>query len=419
MQAKIPRWARFLAVPLSVGVLALALAAGCQSYDFQPVQPLAIAQKTQSKTLTARQLDPDLMLLVDTSGSMTLPTDPTDPDCHTLPDGGICGQAGGQQCTPSVCPTRWSELEKAMDGFLTQNGTVARMGLAFFPDLGQDNDSCGPSSALAVPLSASDDVSSDLQATANQIDSAIQSHLPPAGGTPTNFSLQFVQQQYSSFDTKNRRNFVLLLTDGVPNCNPDNPADYWDAGTGCVCVAANCDTSFSHITGCLDQNGTVQAAAALADGGIDTIVVGFGADATTGDAPAVLSAVALAGGFPKTCPNGTDAECGAGDTCNTTTHVCNIPYYQANNGAELATALANISKSIGGNPCVFVLDSPPADPNLITVLIDGTETPAGTDTWKYDSADGEVVFQGALCTELQNSNPNNPVDVEIRSMQTL
>jgi hypothetical protein len=47
--------------------LAVVLATGCQTYDFEPVEPLAVAQTTESRSIKARAPKPNLMLLVDTS----------------------------------------------------------------------------------------------------------------------------------------------------------------------------------------------------------------------------------------------------------------------------------------------------------------------------------------------------------------
>ncbi|HSP77727.1 MAG TPA: VWA domain-containing protein, partial [Myxococcaceae bacterium] len=66
---------------LVVGLLGGVFAAGCQTYDFEPVEPLALAQTTETRRIEARERKPNLMLLVDTSGSMTDPVDPADPDC--------------------------------------------------------------------------------------------------------------------------------------------------------------------------------------------------------------------------------------------------------------------------------------------------------------------------------------------------
>lgn len=379
----------------------LALAVGCQTYDFEPVQPLAVSQRTQTKTITARNLKPDMFLLVDSSGSMVDAANPSDPNCAT-PDGGVCGAYPSTSC-PSTCSTRWQDLQTAMGGFLSTSGTVARMGQAFFP---ADGNACGATTQLSVPFNTSNDDPTSLQQTADAIKAAIDGK-SPGGGTPTNLSLAYVGQQYAAIDTANRQNFVLLLTDGLPNCNSTlDPAT-------CTCTEATCASAQL----CLDDNGTVNEITQLATNGIKTIVIGFGADTTTGTASQVLTAMATAGGFPKSCPNGTDAECGANDTCNTTTKVCNKPFFQASNATELSSVLAAIGASFVGDPCVFALDEAPSDPNLLSVIVNGTETPSGPDTWTYQNQ--AVVFQGALCTAIKNSNNSNPYKIQVQVVQSL
>src|SRR4051794_19675176 len=97
--------------------------AGCQTYDFEPVQPIAISQTTQESIIQARGARPEMMLLGDKSGSMALPVDPSDPDCKT--GGNECGHKGELgffPCNTSLCPTRWSEMQKAMGSFLPDAG---------------------------------------------------------------------------------------------------------------------------------------------------------------------------------------------------------------------------------------------------------------------------------------------------------
>src|SRR5690242_18906765 len=122
---------RTMRTPVLVAVasvaLAVAIVVGCQTYDFEPVQPLAIAQTTASYSTVGRSLRANMALLVDKSGSMDFPVDPTNANCPAN-----CAQTGQPKC-PVGCPTRWTELKSAMTTFLTNSGSVARMGLAFFP----------------------------------------------------------------------------------------------------------------------------------------------------------------------------------------------------------------------------------------------------------------------------------------------
>lgn len=376
-------------------------AAGCQTYDFEPVEPLAIAQTTQSKKVVAKQLKPNLMLLVDTSGSMNTGS-------------------------PN---SRLYELQTAMKTFLGgfQQNPVARVGVVVYPQSGGDG--CNPTlpedittPGRGVPIPAGDD-DATLKQAAQQVDSTIQ-NLKANGGTPTAASLAVVGN-YAPLQATDRDQFVLLLTDGLPNCNPSHAPNNCGGGNGCTklcadaswqpgqgcCTITSCPDGSYCAKGCLDDSGTVAAIKALRAKGIKTIVVGFGADLVSGPGPITLNAMAEQGGFARACPNGTNAECGAGNTCEAT-KVCTKKYYQASNSQELAAALLQISQILGSDPCQYTLESTPSDPKFLSVLIDGKSTPSGPDTWKYEA--GKVVFTGSLCTQVSSATPTKPVMVEFR-----
>src|SRR5688572_25165417 len=79
----------------------MGIVAGCQTYDFEPVVPVTIIVERDEYTVTARNLKPNLMLLVDKSLSMNLPANNQDTDCQ-LGDGGTCGGLTGASdpCNP-------------------------------------------------------------------------------------------------------------------------------------------------------------------------------------------------------------------------------------------------------------------------------------------------------------------------------
>jgi hypothetical protein len=373
-------------------------ASGCQTYDFEPVEPLAIAQTTQARTVIAKQLKPDLMLLVDKSGSMAFPTSLANPNCPA--------NCGATASCPVACPTRWSEMSAAMDTFLTTSGGSARMGYIAFPIA---TDVCGAPSlteitANGVELNQSaTDADAELKATAATILTKIKA-TTPKGGTPTAPSLRMLGT-YPKLQGTDREDFILLLTDGLPNCNSSL------SGATCTCTGATC----TDARNCLDNVATVAAVKDLKAQGIRTIVVGFGAD--LGSATAVLGAMADEGGFARSCPNGTDAECAPG-TCVAATKLCSTKYYQAADGTALAKALEQIGRLVGtGDPCAYKLDATPSDPKFLTVIIDGLSTTTGTETWTY--AAGTVTFVGAMCTKLSNATPNAPVKVEFRIVEGL
>ncbi|MFO0597730.1 MAG: adventurous gliding motility lipoprotein CglB [Myxococcaceae bacterium] len=394
------------------------LVGSCQTYDFERVVPLAVAQTTDKTIVASKRLKPNVMLLVDNSGSMLLPTNPSASGC---PAG--CGSSSSNLC-PGTCPTRVSELKSAMGTFLQSSGTIARLGVTVFPT----DSLCKPASNIDVPLPApattDDGTDPTLTATAASVNTRIQA-LSPTGGTPTGLSLEFLGTVGSLTDNNDfRDDFVLLLTDGLPNCNDSNANALCGCGatctamqtSSCACTTSTC-TGALCAKGCLDQDATVQKVRDLRLKGIRTIVVGFGADTASGSGPLVLNAMAKEGGFARECPNGTDAECGSNNTCNTATKVCNSAFFQAANGAELAAALRKISEAFQGDPCVFTLSAHPSDPRYLSVVIDNQSVAAGPTTYSYDFNTNKVTFNGDLCTRLKTSTTQNPVSVEFRIVE--
>lgn len=395
-------------VPGLLGVLALS----CQTYDFEPVEPLALSQTTVVAQVEARNLRPNLMLLVDSSGSMTDPVDPSLPACRV--NGNLCGY--NFEC-PAACPSRWRDLKGALNSFLTDSGSIARMGLTTYPwsdDRPETEDTCLGSQALRLGLSAQESESA-LRAHALQINDIVQG-IPdfgaggPSGGTPTASSLTFLGTLPELQGTE-REDFVLLLTDGLPNCNASLD------GRSCRCtLPEGCATQ---PVACLDLGASVAAVQALRNKGIRTIVIGFGADTASGDGPDVLNGMAEAGGFARTCS--TSEDCGTGDTCNTATQLCGRRYYQARNQAELTAALRRISDTlVVADPCLIRLEAAqrPTNPELILVFIDGErveKTESGQVSWEL-TADG-IRFQNARCEQVKNSDPANPVRIELRTVQ--
>lgn len=421
---------------------AAGLIAGCQVYDFEPVRPIILTQRTIEKNVVARASKPNLMLLVDKSLSMNLPTDPGNSNCPAN-----CGQAGQAQC-PATCPTRWTELQGAMSDFLTNNGDVARMGLAVYPNVTSPAYGCGnwdAGAGVAPPagwdqtarvlsgIVQSSDVAAELQLQADQINSQIQQITATnpvladrtSGGTPTAFSFQLLGGR-SDLQDSTRENFILLLTDGLPNCNPMTaPPD--PSSPQCICTSGSCPINLL----CLDQTGSVAAAQQNYEPRkIRTIVVGFGTETGTGIGPGVLNAIAANGGFPRKC-FADGGGCAVGDTCGANSECTNIKFYQATNRAELAEALAQIGGVLDPKPCEYPLSSDPQDfnPQFLVVYIaeknqDLVKLTEGPNTYRYSpgsdaGATGYVYLLGDTCTLVSNATPDSPVRVEIRLISTL
>jgi hypothetical protein len=423
---------------LVLGTVGGVLATGCQTYDFEPVQPLAISQTTKTRRIQARNAKPNLMMLVDTSGSMTLPVNENLQDSSGVYvcrrngtfDGEICGKSEAFSCNTSKCPTRWTSLQGAMADFLGSSGAISRIGLATYPDLKSGNAyNCGGSSGLTVALPTADtdddatlmanaaEVNNQLQAIKNySSDPAVQ---VPVGGTPTNESLQFMGS-LPELQAPGRSNFVLLLTDGLPNCNANYPVAY----PSCTCTLGKAPDGTSYCVydpydklGCLDKDGSVSAVKALKDKNIQTIVIGFGAELATGDGTTVLNAMAEQGGFSRTCSQ--NADCGAGDTCDTAQGLCRRRFYQAGNKDELVAALRKISETIQTDaPCQVRFDDAqkPGSTELVVVYLNGERLSPGADTWSLSEDKSILTFTGSTCQRIESSTPSNPVDIEVRAV---
>lgn len=292
-------------------------------------------------------LKPEVLLLVDKSGSMN----------------GVVVPG----CMGATCATRIGELKAAMTTFLSASTAPNRLGLAFFPeeDPSFSLPVCAPTRSIAVSLPPRTVVDSNTQVlndVARVINDRIQAlgtdgGAPVVGGTPTGASLRFIRSAPGLFDTSDqRRDVVVLLTDGVPNCNLSNPlscnATPLPPSDRCTLNPApnpsmlnNCTSTFCSA-GYLDADGTVQALTELRTLGISTLVIGFGADFASTLATDTLNAMATAGGLPRRCPNGTNTECGSGNTC-LSTRLCSRQFYGAANGAELSLVLANLPALVG------------------------------------------------------------------------
>ena len=433
---------------LTIGSLALvAVGVGaCQTYNFEPFNPSFYKQYVQVVGAYRITVKPNVMIVFDKSGSMN------DKACDT------CGGS------------KIEEARSAMVTFMQNSGTLARFGLTFYPDTAV-NSTCGapanqikvtvdfpPASVTSAGLPTDENTDGALTINATNIREAIQK-VTPNGGTPTATVFEFLETYQGLSGADLRPNYVLLVTDGLPNCNPTNPPLNPDSNPNNVCKYASekwrttfsnppptsetdpqkiadfneiktaldkcdcqsgapitCLNTFECSSGCLNVPPTAARISKLRTKNIKTIVVGFGAVTGATTAYNGLSAMARAGGFPRSCPNGTDAECGAGDTCDQQTRVCSRPFYQVTSGAELASTLQKIIEALP-EPCQFLLQAQPSDPSLLAVIVNGTAIPPGTDTWNYNA--GKVTFEkeGKICKDIEAASNAQPVKVEFRILQ--
>ncbi len=184
---------------------------------------------------------PDLLIVLDRSGSMILPPN-----------------------FPPSGDTKWTIMTDALTTVTGAMDSNIRFGLEVFPT----DSACGVSTTPAVPI--------DID-QGPEIASWMSGHSPD-GNTPAHWALENALTIYNSIPVNDAGQFVLFATDGIPNCGGDLTAP--DAGAG--------DSTTTE---------TLAAITALHDAGINTYVLGFGAGLFLD--PVFLNNAADAGGVPK------------------------------------------------------------------------------------------------------------------------
>jgi hypothetical protein len=298
----------------------------------------------------------------------------------------------------NVTPTgftedKWTALGSALGQALDAAAASVAFGLDFYP-FGDDRDPMAPldycemptTSEILVPIGPG-------TTTVPLIDEALSAY-QPAGATPTAAALARALDYFTAgagADIAGDR-YVLLATDGGPNCNSELECDI-DACTlnmdGLNCGGQNCCDASLDADGplsCLDEDETVLAVAALADAGVRTFVVGIPGTSAYG---ATLDAMAVAGlaENPAAPPS----------------------YYRVESmgGTEgLAEVLTRITRGVIRS-CRLQLTSTPSDPDyegLLNVEIDGQDVPQmGDDGWVVDRTTDPptIVLKGATCALIE------------------
>lgn len=289
---------------------------------------------------------------------------------------------------------RWTTLGDALTVALDDSKSRISFGLEFFPFADDPNatpDTCETpmSMDLLVPIGAGDQ-------TAPQIEDAFTTYAP-AGGTPTAAALAHALDYFQNGDGKDLpgTSYVLLATDGGPNCNADLTCDAStctinlenpDATKGCG--GSCCDPSVdpNGNLNCLDQDGSVAQVKALADAGVKTFVVGIPGSEFFGQTLDALAAAGL-----ETNPNAPPK------------------YYQvtSTDGPQgLTDVLTSITSGLI-TTCRLQLTSTPKDPNyqgLLNVEIDGANVPQqGPDGWTVDTSASPptIVLAGKTCDYME------------------
>ncbi|HEX5060877.1 MAG TPA: vWA domain-containing protein [Kofleriaceae bacterium] len=179
---------------------------------------------------------PDLLIVLDRSGSMTEPP----------------------PAFPPVFDSKWNIMKNALNSIATMKDQNIKFGLLEFPS--DQNCAADANPEVAIALGAHTPMATYFAGRS------------PGGNTPAHVALTSALSYYQTIPTNPAGRYVLFATDGLPNCLGGDPD-----------VAS-------------DQ-ATVQAVQALYNAGIPTYVLGFG---TFGLPTGVLNDAAQAGGKAKT-----------------------------------------------------------------------------------------------------------------------
>lgn len=242
--------------------------------------------KTMPQTMN---LPPDVLIVLDRSGSMNQGTDGL--DCNNANMN--CMATGG---------SKWTQMTTAVNAFLPTAETTVNWGLLFFGSVsGGGNNSCS--------VGTTADVAPAIM-NAAPITAAIGRTMP-ATSTPTTLAVKNASTYLRGLTDTNPK-FILLATDGIPTCGK------------AMCAAGVVPTG--NQLQCDDDNAIAAVTQAKTDG-VPTFVVGI---ATSG-MDTTLNAMAVAGGYART---GADKS-----------------YYPVASAAELTAALTAITQMVG--TCFF------------------------------------------------------------------
>ena len=304
-------------------------------------------QSCGQTNVSIKPLPPDILIVQDKSLSM-----------EDSPMGTACtGMAAG--CS------KWSQVSTAVDTVVTATDTNVNWGLIFFAS----NMECGVSSTPAVPVGPMTGQSIQTSFTNTQ----------PTSYTPTAAAINAAVTYMQTLTDPNPK-FLLLATDGLPNCGT--------AGAGGAAGGMGGRFGGGNPGGVSTAADSPAAEKAVTDAktaGFPTFVVGI---ATSGDATATTTRNTMAtnGGYPQS---------GAA-----------TQYYSVTDTASLQTAL---NKIIGMTlSCTIPLTDKPD--NLTNVAVTAQDStgkrieipPDPTNGWSFDSTMTNIVLNGTACTDLQS-----------------
>ena len=278
-----------------------------------------------SPTNLVQPIPPDVLVVLDKSGSMD-------------------NQADGTSCSGGCgASSKWAQVTNAINKVVGQTQANVNWGMKLFAT---SIDGCDVSTGVEVAVGPMNGAAISTLIMENS----------PGSRTPTQ-QAEAAGAAYLATLTDKRPKYLLLATDGLPNCGPNaaSPTD---------------DNSM----------GAEQAVVAARAAGFPTFVIGIGQTM----AEATLTRLALQGGVPQV----------GGATA----------FYQVSDTTQLVTALGTI---LGSVTCVFDLPAPTQTRETtsnIAVFVNGTAFPQDTghaSGWDYHGAEmKQIQIYGPTCDGL-------------------
>jgi hypothetical protein len=274
-------------------------------------------------TFGTQNIPPDVLIILDKSGSMA-------------------NDFNDMRCNAAGCVDKWTAMTAALNQVVGNTQGNIRWGLKFFANTG----ACGITAGATVAIGLN-----NATAIANAI-----AGVGPTSNTPTRAAEDSGVQYLMTLTDPNPR-YILLATDGQPNCMPGGQ------------------------NATADDAGAIQAVLNASTAGFPTFVVGIGNVAT---AMQTLNQMATNGGKAQPA----DA--------------MGRIYYPADNQAGLVTALDSIQTSV--RSCTFTFPQAPPDPT--NIVVEGDNIPIAQDPvngWSYtDNTSTAIVLNGTSCASYQS-----------------
>ena len=269
---------------------------------------------------------------------------------------------------------KWNTVRAVVGETVMQLGPRVSVAASVFPDPAHDGCSAG---VQVFPPRRGDAPAGVIGPTLEDLATALR--LLASGATPTAKSLAVVKSLVSQ---EAGRRYVILATDGGPNCNDTLKCDVSECLANVESVAPTCQpnqlpnccdgTAYGSVQ-CLDGAATVQAVGDIAAAGVPVYVVGVPG---SGPYASVLNKMAEAGGTAR-----------SGD----------VKYYRVDStdADALRAALKQVAASITGT-CDFELKE---RPNIGFVNVYADNKPLAQDG-NWTLTDKRVTLIGSVCEQV-------------------